>query len=165
MDINSIDYSQPGYKEMFANYGLTAISALSLEKAIWLLITAIDNLGKGTILDINEIQKQLKEHKRKPMGPLIINLQKRIEINNELLVILDEAKERRNYIIHHFFVERVDNLRNDPSALSNELHPIRDLFCDAHSKIDSLLERIIAEMHKPFDQVNPEIRRILKRTS
>lgn len=150
MDINNIDYSQPGYKEMFANYGLTAIAALSLEKAIWLLVTAIDNIGRGTVVDINEIQKQLKEHKRKPMGALIRDLQERIEINSELLNILNEAKEKRNYIIHHFFVERVNNLRNDPSALSNELRPIRDFFCYAHSIIDSLLEKIIAEMHKPI---------------
>lgn len=44
-----IDYSQPGYKEMFANYGLTAIAALSLEKALLLLVAAIDNLGNGNL--------------------------------------------------------------------------------------------------------------------
>lgn len=42
-----IDYSQPGYKEMFANYCLTAIEALSLEKSLLLLTAAIDNLGNG----------------------------------------------------------------------------------------------------------------------
>lgn len=149
---------------MFANYGLTAIAALRLEKTIWLLVTAIDNLGSGHVVDINEIQKQLKTHKRKPMGILIKDLQERIELSTELLNILNKAKEKRNYIIHHFFIERVDVLINNPSTLSNELRPIRDFLLDTCSKIDSLLEKIIAEMHKPFDKIDPEIKEILKHT-
>ena len=32
-----IDYSDPGYQAMFANYGLTALAAQALEKTLLLL--------------------------------------------------------------------------------------------------------------------------------
>jgi hypothetical protein len=142
LEIKGIDFSQPGYKEMFANYGLTAMAAIGLEKTIWLLITAVDNLGSGKVSDIQEIQKQLEQHKCKPLGPLIKALHKRLEVNIELSNDLKNARKKRNFIIHHFFTERIDNLNNKPNELSNELRPIRDFFPDTTSKIDALLGKI-----------------------
>jgi hypothetical protein len=53
MKIGGLDYSRPEFKTMFANYGLTAIAAVSLEKSIILLIAAIDNLCvKGDVVEI-----------------------------------------------------------------------------------------------------------------
>lgn len=161
MKIEGIDYSRPGYKEMFANYGLTAIAALSLEKAIWLLITAIDNLGKGHI-GKDEIQERLKKHKRKPMGELIKELHKRIIIKNELTADLKDALEKRNFIIHHFFTEKVDNIRNSPQSLSNELRPVRDFFSSVHEQIDEILAKVIEQMNVPLDKISDEVKKMLK---
>ncbi len=164
MEIEGIDYSQPGYKEMFANYGLTAIAALSLEKTIWLLVTAIENLGKNSV-SIEEIKQQIGKHKKKPMGPLIGALLLKIEISPHIIKDLKGARDKRNFIIHHFFTDRVDNLRTDATLLSNELRPIRDFFTSIHTKVDTLLGEVIGEMNKPFERIKPELRKRLKLTA
>lgn len=163
-----IDYSQPGYKELFANYGLTAIAALSLEKSLLLLTAAIDNLGNGDLpkemlQGYLEIPRNNPMRKR-PMGNLVDGLNKRINISPSLEANLKEAVTNRNHIIHHFFIDEYEImiLPNGPTILSNKLRPIRDFFAAVHSEIDELLGLVIAELRKPKTEISPNIRNMLK---
>jgi hypothetical protein len=92
-----IDYSQPGYKEMFANYGLTAIAALALEKSHLLLTVAIDNLGneslpKKMLHEYLESSQNEKPMKKKEMGKLIKEVKTRLYISASLEADFDKAR-------------------------------------------------------------------------
>lgn len=159
----AIDYSRPEFKTMFANYGLTAMSAISLEKTILLLIAAIDNLGKGD-LPKEYLHKYLQKHRRKTLGNLIRELKKKLKIPSELENDLEQARQHRNKTIHHFFVEHYDTLilPKGPILLSAKLKPIRDLFTEAQDKIDQILELISKDLSKPLNEISSEIKKLLK---
>lgn len=165
----SIDYSQPGYKEMFANYGLTAMAALSLEKTLLLLVAAIDNLGNGN-LPKEKLHEYLvnsesgKPMKKKTMGDLIREVTSRINISLALEADLKEANKSRNYIIHDFFVDKYETLASPsgPITLSNELRPVRDLFFRIQTEIDHQLSKVCDELRKPQEEISQNLRMLLK---
>jgi hypothetical protein len=158
MKVEGLDYSRPEFKTMFANYGLTAIAALTLEKSVMLLIAAIDNIGKGEVL-----HEYLQKHRKKPLGVLIKELEKRIVLAADLRADLERALSDRNTIIHHFFVDEYETmlLEEGPNLLSNRLRPIRGSFVSVQSKIDGLLGLVSVELHKPRNEMNPDVRKLL----
>ena len=164
-----IDYSQPGYMEMFANYGLTAIAALSLEKSLMLLVAAIDNLGNGNLpkerlheyLENSESNKPMK---RRTMGNLIGEMNRRITIPSSLEADLEKANAWRDYVIHHFFMDEYETLvlPTGPIVLSNKLRPLRDFFLAIQAEVDKLLLVFYKELRKPKSEIDQDVRRMLK---
>lgn len=145
---------------MFANYGLTAVAAVSLEKTLLYLIAAIDHLGKET----NAPSTYLEKHRKATLGQLIRDLNKRVHIPAEMYSKLKIALEKRNEVVHNFFVEQYETmlLPNGPAHLSNQLRPIRDLFSSAYSEVDILLGKVSVQLNKPKNEISPEVRKILK---
>lgn len=148
---------------MFANYGLTAIAALGLEKALLLLMAAIDNLGKGHSPK-EMLHEYLKGHQKLPMGALIKEVRKRINIPPSLEANLDKALTDRNRIIHHFFVDEYETmiLPDGPTILSDKLRPLRDFFAAVHSEVDELVGLVSAELSKPKNEISHNVRKMLK---
>jgi hypothetical protein len=163
LKIGTIDYSRPEFKTMFANYGLTAMAAISLEKTILLLIAAIDSIGKGYQSE-KDLHANLQKHIKKTLGQLVEELKKRIIISSELEDVLKQARQHRNKTIHHFFFINYDTLilPNGPTLLSDKLKPIRDLFAEIQNKIDQILELISKELSKPLNEISPEVKKLLK---
>lgn len=164
-----IDYSQPGYQEMFANYGLTAIAALSLEKTLLLLVVAIDNLGNGNlpkekIYEYLEKSGSGKPLNKKTMGNLIDEVNQRITISSSLEKDLKKSNDWRNYVIHHFFMDEYETLASPsgPVALSHKLRPIRDTFLRLQWEVDAILEKVCAELRKARTELSQEMRKLLK---
>ena len=162
MKAEGLDYSRPEFKTMFANYGLTAVAALGLEKLIMLLIAAIDNIGRGD-LPKEMLHKYLQQHRKKPLGVLVKELEKRVILSPDLKTDLQRALSDRNMIIHHFFIDKYETMLLDegPSRLSNQLRPIRDSFVAVQSKIDDLLGLVSGELNRTRSEMNPEIRKLL----
>ncbi|OGW50902.1 MAG: hypothetical protein A2V62_09370 [Nitrospirae bacterium RBG_19FT_COMBO_58_9] len=148
---------------MFANYGLTAIEALSLEKTLLLLIAAIDNLGKGNHPK-EVLHEYLKSNSKKTMGFLIGEVKKRMNLPPSLEANLKKAVTDRNHIIHHFFMDEYEImiLPNGPTILSSKLRPIRDFFATVHSEVDELVGLVIAELRKPKNEISQNVRNMLK---
>ena len=157
-----LDYSRPEFKTMFANYGLTAIAALALEKSVMLLIAAVDNIGKGD-LPKELLHEYLQKYRKKPLGFLITELEKRILLTPDIKTGLEKALIDRNMIIHHFFVDEYETMLLDegPKLLINRLRPIRDSFIAVHSKIDDLLGLVSTELNKTKNEMNPDVRKLL----
>lgn len=130
-----IDFSQPGYKEMLANYALTAMAALSLEKPLLLLVVAIDHPGNGSLskeklYEYLEKSGSGKPMKKKSMGELIREVKMRIVLPQHLEIELKKAIDLRNYITHYFLIDEYETLRlpSGPDTLSNKLRSMNDLF-------------------------------------
>ena len=163
MKIGGLDYSRPDFKTMFANYGLTAIAAISLDKSLLLLMAAIDNLGKGHFPK-EMLHEYLKRHRKRPMGDLIKEVKKRMNIPPSLEANLEKARTDRNQIIHHFFVDEYETmvLPNGPTILSNKLRPVRDFFATVCSEVDKLIGLVSAELSKPKNEISHNVRKMLK---
>ena len=164
-----IDYSQPNYKDMFANYGLTVIAALSLEKSLLLLAAAVDNLGNGSLPseklhEYLESSQNNRPMKMRTMGNLIKEVKMRLHIPASLEADLERPNEMRNYVIHHFFMDEYETLSLETGAivLSNKLLPVRDFFLAVQSEVDRLLLVFFSELKKPKNEIGEEARRMLK---
>lgn len=163
MKIGRRDYSRSDFKTMFANYGLTAISAVALEKSLLLLMAVIDNLGKGNFPK-ELLHDYLKKHHKKTIGSLIKEIKKRINISSDLEMKLEKARIYRNQFIHHFFMDEYEtmDIPNGPTILSNKLRPIRDFFVEVHLEIDALIGAIGADLSKPRNEISSRVRKLLK---
>lgn len=159
----AIDYSQPGYKEMFANYGLTALAAQALEKTLLLLLGAVNCLevGKVTKSDLHEV---LDEHNRKTLAWLIKALRTKVTFPHALEADLTRALEKRNYVMHHFFLDRFDVLRlaESPEQMSQELRPIWELLNDVQGRTGAILEIVQKQFGGSQAQIEQEAKQLLK---
>lgn len=72
-----IDYSQHGYKEMFANYGLTALAAQGMEKILFILLAAVECLETRKVSK-NDLYKVFDKHDRRTLGQIINTLRKKV---------------------------------------------------------------------------------------
>jgi hypothetical protein len=159
-----IDYSLPGYQEMFANYGLTALSAQALEKTLLLLIAGIECLEAGHV-SRDDLHAVLDKHNRKTLGILISALRSKVDFPPDLETDLVSALEKRNYVMHEFFLFKFDLLRlaGSPYVLSEELRPIRDLFDKVRERIDVILEVIQRQSGISGEELDPQAMLLLKR--
>lgn len=157
-----IDYSQPGYKEMFANYGLTAFGAQAMEKTLFLLLAAVECLEARKVSK-SELYKVFDRHDRKTLGRLIDALRKKIPIAQNLDDDLNHALDKRNYVVHNFFLDRWDNQRLiTPEQMSEELRPIRDLFDDVKNRIDDILGIVQRQFEVPNAKLDQQAKKMLK---
>lgn len=158
-----IDYSQPGYKEMLANFGLTALAAQSLEKTLLLLLAAVECLEAGKV-EKDEIHEVLDKHHPKPMKRLINALRTKVAFPQDLEDDLERALQRRNYVMHDFFLDGFDiqRLARSPEKMSEELRPMRDLFDNVQSRIDAILEIIQKQFGVPRTKLDQHARQLLK---
>jgi len=158
----AIDYSQPSYKEMFANYGLTALAAQALEKTVFLLLAAIECLETGKV-EKNELYEVFDKHDRKTLGQLINTVRSKVAFPQDLENALNCALEKRNYVMHHFFLKDFDTrpLAVSPEKLSEQLRPIRDLFDDVRNRVDGILETIQNQLQVPRTAFDEKARQLL----
>jgi hypothetical protein len=159
-----IDYSQPGYKEMFANYGLTALSAQALEKTVLLLLAAVNCFEAGKV-GKNELYDVLDKHDRKTLGRLIKAVSTKVAFPLDLENDLSNALEKRNYVMHKFFLKdfEIRRIAESPEKLSEELRPIRDLFDNVQSRVDGILETIQKQLEVPKAALDSKARELLKK--
>jgi hypothetical protein len=159
----AIDYSNPGYKEMFANYGLTALAAQAIEKSLLLLLSAVECLEVGKVSK-RDLHNVFEKHDRKTLGQLITALRKKVAFPQPLEDNLCLALEKRNYVMHDFFLNRFDitRLQGSPEKMSEELRPIRDLFHDVQERTDTILETMQKKFGVSAAKLDQQARQLLK---
>lgn len=159
-----LDYSRPGYMEMFANYGLTALSAQALEKTLLLLFASIECLDLGQVSGDN-LHAVLDKHNRNTLGNLISALRRKVDFPEDLEVDLISALKKRNFVMHEFFIGKFDLMRlaGSPMTLSAELRPMRDLFDRVRERIDVILEVIEKQVGVSGEILDPQAMLLLKK--
>jgi hypothetical protein len=148
---------------MFANYGLTALAAQCLEKTVLILFIAIECIEKKKssaqdLWNIIDIDKST-------LGTLVKILKKKGEIPQELQPDLDYAVDRRNYVMHNFFlnkINRFDNslLKPSPQKISDELLPIRDLLDNVQTRVDLILADKVKQLEVSEGKLVQEVERL-----
>jgi len=84
------------------------------------------------VISVTDIQHQMSE---------VFGMQ----IPQNALQLIFRRAEKRNYIIHHFFVDNFEKL-STPRLLSEELRPLRDLFVFLQKKSDDVLNVLSPQM-------------------
>jgi hypothetical protein len=160
-----INYSQPGYQEMFANCGLTLLKAQLLERIVlflWVSNECFEN-NETTGQDLtNRIDKNGDQFKQ-----LVEKLKEKNIIPQELYADLEDARKKRNKFVHRFFVRRLeksdlDRLAGDPDKISEEVRPIHDLFDNLLERVDSILDVKIKQFNIPREKIEHEAQQILE---
>ncbi len=160
----AIDYSRPGYKEMFASYGRTALAAQALEKTVLVLLAGVECLEASKVSK-DDLHEVLDKHNRETLGRLIKVLRKKVDFPQELESDLQRALEKRNYVMHDFFLVKWDlhRLAGSPETMSEELCPIWDLFNDVQERVDSILEIVQKQIMVSGEKLDQEAKQLLKR--
>jgi hypothetical protein len=142
-----IDYSQPEWKTLFANYGWTAHAAQVLEKMLLLLLGCVHCRDKGTYAP-GDLAAFLNQHKRMRVGDVIKALQKQLPMSPDLAAELLNAFNERNDVIHHFFLDRFDGQARarPPTQMDQELHPIYLRLKRLQDSVEALLDQIQREV-------------------
>ena len=147
-----IDYEQPEWRTLFANYGKTAHAAQLLEKTLLILLGCMhcrDSRDKGTYTpgDLIAFLNQ-EQHKRMLVRRVIEALQKQLPMSPDLATELLEAFQLRNDVIHHFFLDRFDGQgwARPPEHMDRELRPIYDRLRSLQDRVEALLDQIHHEV-------------------
>jgi hypothetical protein len=138
-----IDYSRPEWRTLFANYGRTAHAAQVLEKTLLLLLASVHCQKEGKRLP-SDLHAFLDSNKRKRVSAIIKTLKQQLPFPPDLDTDLQEVFQRRNDVIHHFFLDSFDgrNWARPPEHMDRELRPICERLRSLQDRVEALFEHV-----------------------
>ena len=136
-EIPEPDYNDP--KEVYAFFGLAAYCAQLLEQGILNLLVGLRILGKKTPTWA-DVRRLYDEADRNTLGQLLGTVRELTPFDPQLEAELGTALKKRNYLIHHFFVEHSKNLLSETGKrkMIDELRGIIALFKKVDPQVDNL---------------------------
>jgi hypothetical protein len=131
-------------RELYFIFGVTAEKAQVMETAAGNAASAYVMLfaDTGNITpEMTEWFKQLLDDiNSKTFGALLRTIKKSINIGEDILAVIDEALEKRNYVTHHFFRHHNFAIHSEegPQTMIDELKDIGQKFDAAQLLLDGL---------------------------
>jgi len=143
-----------GVKEVYAFFGLAAYCAQVLEKGLVNMAVALR--VKGLRLTVSEYDALFEEHSKKTLGQLLKRARNTIPISNDLDALLEDALEKRNWLIHQFFADRAVQFTEEYGRgdMIRELQQLIVLFQKADSAIQLIYHPILEQMGVTSERVN-----------
>jgi hypothetical protein len=140
-----VDIDEEQTKEVYAHYGLALYLAQCLEHGIVnaLVILRLPEKEKFTRHDIDEF---MNGKFQKTLGILIKHLKSELTLPLDLESLLTDALNRRNYLAHHYFRERVDHfvMRDGRTKMLNEIQSDQKLFEKADDELSKVMKPLRA---------------------
>jgi hypothetical protein len=165
MEKKGFDLFRPGMQSMFANYGLAMMRATMLEKELMLLLVAAHRVGESPVPS-TQVHAIIKEYDDETFGEVFRFLKKKVDLPDELRLEIRKAVLLRNDLAHKFFIRNIEILLlGDPNQMNEELKLAGDVFLALAPKVDGLLEKLLSQFDIPFDQVDEEVKRLIKGAS
>lgn len=150
-------------REVYALYGLVIYYVQVLEHGIvnFLYVCAID---RGDIKAYDEVDAFYRMSFDKTLGQLLKQLGSTADIDPHLENDLRRARERRNFLVHHYFRVRVNRLatRQGREEMRRELLSDLDDLQRLDSHIDAALFRIGASYGLTEKAVEEKLDQIMK---
>lgn len=137
---------EDNHKDVCAHFGLTIYYAQVLEHGI-VNAMVICKLSQGSSFTGSDVDPFMDNQFQKTLGKLIKNLRKIMPISHELESSLFTALNKRNWLVHKYFRERVpDNLTyKGRQKMISELEEAKEYFI----KVDNMLEKeLLPHMEK-----------------
>lgn len=100
-------------KEVYARFGLAVYEAQRVERDLALLLAT--RYGPGNIHDVSEeeFNALVRELFQQTFGGLLAALQETVRLPKEVQTRLRDAVDKRNWLIHNYFWERVGHFLTD----------------------------------------------------
>jgi hypothetical protein len=146
-------------KEIYAFFGLAAYSAQLLEQGLLNLLVGVRILGKQ-VPTWGDVRGLYEEADQKSLGQLLKTVGEATPFDPALVVRLDEALKKRNYLIHHFFVDHSEDLLSTVGRrrMIDELREIIALFKAVDPQVDDLWLAIWSRYGFSEDRIQSELR-------
>ncbi len=133
-------------RDVFTHYGHAAYWGQVLEDALIQALVFIARL-KDRSLTEEQLQAlaQAEYKKKKTIGVLIKEVRTAIRATEPIEVIVDQALQQRNYLIHRFFRGREEQIRSIEGmrGMVDELKEIQKAIFEGHRWVDILRKGVI----------------------
>lgn len=163
-DIPNPDYDDP--KELYAFFGLAAYCAGLLELSLLNLVAAVRMCDDGVVpvRDSDEIFDQLDTQ---TLGRLLADARKVVRISRSTLETLETARQKRNYLVHHFFRLHAETALSPAGRrrMIDELYDLAQLFRRADELADPLWRRAWRSLGVTDEQMQAELARMQDKAS
>jgi hypothetical protein len=93
------------HKEVYLHFGIAAFFGQELEVALTSLLFGVSKINRKITSD-EDWDSLEKEITKLPLGPLVTEVQKAVDLPPEAAAILQNANKKRKHLIHHFFRDR-----------------------------------------------------------
>lgn len=92
-----------------------------------------------------EVQAMLNKHRSWTFGQLLAELKKKVDFPDELEAALGKAVKDRNYLVHHFILEKSELLKSIEglSSIDVDLKKYYDVFVELNGLCDKMTEMIL----------------------
>lgn len=136
-EIPEADYEDP--REVYAFFGLAAYCAQLIEQGLTNLLVglAVSRKKHPTVGDVKSLYEDTD---KKTLGRLLRDIGKLVTVQDGLEEELHQILQKRNYFMHHFFVEHSENLLHGQGRrqMIDELRDIIVAFKVADRQVDEL---------------------------
>ena len=155
-EIPEPDYDDP--KEVYAFFGLAAYCCQLLEQGIVNLLVGLRILGKKTPT-WGDVRTLYDEVDRKTLGQLLRGVRELAPFDPQLEGELANALKKRNYLLHHFFVQHSESLLSATGQrkMIDELSGIIAMFKNVDPQVDDLWLAIWGKYGFTEEQIEREL--------
>jgi hypothetical protein len=161
--VEDLDADAQQRREMFALYGLAMYHAQCIEKSLAILVSSVLNVeflsadGKRRA----EIQDEVFS---KTIGRLLTRLRGQVQVSANLNRLLDEARQKRNWLAHEYFWARAGEAMTPRGRrrMIDELTELSGFFSKVDTRLTSIYERWVKKIGIPQSAIDETLNRLLK---
>lgn len=157
-DLSDLDEGDQ-HLEVYAWAGLALYYAQVLEQGVICLILSARAVDGTLARDFATWDDAFDAHAGKTLGALLNVLRQYVELPTGIEARSQEALKRRNYLVHHYFKERVAGFVTLPGrqAMLTELAELARLFDEVDGQLTELMFRFGAHFGLTPEQVELEM--------
>jgi hypothetical protein len=143
--VEQLNHDSEQIREVYARYGLAMYQAQCVERGLAILLATAYRPGL-TKITRSQYKELLESLFKKSFGGLTTHLRKSVNVPDDLEGALQEARNKRNWLAHHYFWDRAGHFMTDKGRWSmiDELQAIADNL----DRLDKQLSEITQEWAK-----------------
>ena len=163
MDEGHIDPDAAQRREVFAYFGLAMYYVQCLEKQLALLL-AIEIRLSQTEMSETQFDKTLEDLWSRPFGPLVKSFGRLKEPREDEKDRLRKARDKRNWLVHHYFSDRSFEILSGPGRASmiEELSEAACLFQTLDQQLTNLTMELGDILGITQQSIDQELERLLR---
>ncbi len=156
-------------KEVYARFGLAVYCAQVLEHGLVNALVILDlvpsrrHLARSKADWAGEVDTFMGTHFRTTMGRMMKSLHAVTQVDNDLEALLNEALEKRNWLVHHFFRDSAVAFMSATGReqMLRDIDQCRELFESADERLGMTVRPLRESAGLTDDVLEGELQRLL----
>ena len=160
--MEELDKNAQQRRETFARYGLAMYHAQCVEKSLAILVSSVFN--KEFLLSDADGREEIQgEVFSKTIGKLLTRMRKQVSVPPNLDKILDEARQKRNWLAHEYFWERAGEFMTTRGRnnMIDELTKISEFFSKVDGHLVSIYEMWMKRVGVPQETIDASLKKLI----